>query len=179
MAAALLPALLIFCLRVTDVSIGTLRSLYAQRGRRFLAAALGFCESAIFILAISRIMKDVDKPLNMLAYACGFATGSFMGITIERWIASGIILVRIIARDNIDALVAVLREHGFGATAIHGAGREGEVRLFFVVAPRKRERELLRLVQQTDPDAFVTLDAVNHAAGGYVSAARTAVSVRK
>ena len=68
------------------------RSLYAQRGRRFLAAALGFCESAIFILAISRIMKDVDKPLNMLAYACGFATGNFMGITIERWIASGIIL---------------------------------------------------------------------------------------
>src|SRR3954447_25142153 len=123
----LLPALLIFCLRVCDVSIGTLRSLYAQRGRRGVAACLGFVESAVFILAISRIMKDVDKPLNMLAYALGFATGSFMGITIERWIASGTILVRIIARDNIEPLLAALRERGFGATAIHGSGREGEV----------------------------------------------------
>jgi uncharacterized protein YebE (UPF0316 family) len=175
----LLPALLIFCLRVTDVSIGTLRSLYAQRGRRGLAAALGFVESAIFILAISRIMKDVDKPLNMLAYASGFATGSFMGITIERWIASGMILVRIIARDNYQPLLAALRDRGFGVTAVAGSGRTGDVGLFFVVAPRKRERELLKLVEQTDPDAFVTLDAVNHALGGYVSGARSAVSVRK
>ena len=175
----LLPALMIFCLRVTDVSIGTLRSLYAQRGRRFLAAGLGFAESAVFILAISRIMKDVDKPLNMLAYALGFATGSFMGITIERWIGSGTILVRIIARDHIPELLAVLREHAFGATTVQGAGREGEVGIFFVVAPRRRERELLTLIQKTDPDAFVTLDAVNHAAGGYLSASRGAVSVRK
>ena len=40
------------------------------------------------------------------------------------------------------------------------------------LAPRRRERELLALIQKTDPDAFVTLDAVNHAAGGYLSAAR-------
>ena len=175
----ILPALMIFCLRVCDVSIGTLRSLYAQRGRRGVAASLGFVESAVFILAISRIMKDVDKPLNMLAYALGFATGSFMGITIERWIASGTILVRVIARDHIPELVAALREHGFGATTVEGAGREGGVGIFFVVAPRRRERELLTLIQKTDPDAFVTLDAVNHAAGGYVASARTPVSVRK
>src|SRR6476659_10047676 len=124
MAAALLLALLIFFLRVTDVSIGTLRVLYAQRGRRVVATALGFCESAIFILAISRIMKDVDKPLNMLAYAAGFAAGNFVGITIEGWIASGTILVRIVARHNCDPLVAALRQHGFGATAVQGSGRE-------------------------------------------------------
>jgi uncharacterized protein YebE (UPF0316 family) len=177
--SVLLPALLIYCLRVTDVSIGTLRSLYAQRGRRGVAACLGFVESAVFILAISRIMKDVDKPLNMLAYAAGFAAGNFVGITIERWIASGTILVRIVARQNCDPLISALRQHGFGATAVHGSGREGDVRLFFVVAPRKRERELLTLVQQTDPHAFITVDAVNHALGGYVSPARTAVSVRK
>jgi uncharacterized protein YebE (UPF0316 family) len=177
--SVLLPALLIFCLRVTDVSIGTIRVLYAQRGRRLIATALGFVESGVFILAISRIMKDVDKPLNMLAYACGFAAGNFVGITIERWIASGTILVRIIARDHMPELMAALREHGFGATAVHGSGREGEVCIFFVVAPRRRERELLQRVQQTDPDAFVTVDTVNHALGGYVSGVRGAVSVRK
>ena len=177
--AVLLPALLIFALRVTDVSIGTVRHLYAARGRRFLAASLGFVESAIFILAISRIMKDVDKPLNMLAYAVGFATGNFLGITIERWIASGTILVRVIARDHTPEILAALREHGFGATQVQGSGREGEVRLFFIVAPRRRERELLGLVAKVDPDAFVTLDAVNHAAGGYVAGARSAASVRK
>jgi uncharacterized protein YebE (UPF0316 family) len=177
--AVLLPALLIFCLRVTDVSIGTVRVLYAQRGLRLVATALGLVESGVFILAISRIMKDVDKPLNMLAYAAGFAAGNFVGITIERWIASGTILVRVIARDHMAELTTALREHGFGATAVQGNGRDSEVRIFFVVAPRRRERELLQLVQGTDPDAFVTLDSVSHATGGYVTGVRSAVSVRK
>jgi uncharacterized protein YebE (UPF0316 family) len=177
--SVLLPALLIFCLRVTDVSIGTVRVLYAQRGLRLAATALGLVESGVFILAISRIMKDVDKPLNMLAYAAGFATGNFVGITIERWIASGTILARFIARDHMSELMTALREHGFGATTVNGAGREAEVRIFFVVAPRRRERELLQLVQRVDPDAFVTVDAVDHATGGYLSGVRSAVSVRK
>jgi uncharacterized protein YebE (UPF0316 family) len=175
----LLSALMIFCLRVTDVSIGTVRHLYAHRGHRLTAAALGLVESGIFIFAISRIMKDVDKPLNMLAYACGFATGNFLGITIERWIASGTILVRIIARDHVPELMAALRERGFGATAVQGSGREGGSHIFLVVAPRKRERELLELVERTDPDAFVTLDAVNHALGGYLSTTPAPVTVRK
>ncbi|HSI33011.1 MAG TPA: DUF5698 domain-containing protein [Tepidisphaeraceae bacterium] len=172
-------SLLIFGLRACDVSIGTLRSIYANRGRRAVAASLGLFESLIFVFAISKVFSGLTSHWTMVAYACGFATGNFLGITIERWIGSGTVLVRIIVRGRSANMMTALRSAGFGATALQGAGGEGEVDFYFVVAPRRRQRELLELAERVDPDAFVTLDAVNHAGGGYVSATPPAASVKK
>lgn len=83
-------ACLILVLRVLDVSIGTLRVLYTVRGRLATAAILGLVEAGVFIFAISRVFKHVDGPLAMAGYACGFATGTALGIRLERWIASGL-----------------------------------------------------------------------------------------
>ena len=173
----LLASFLIFALRVTDVSLGTVRHLYAIRGRRGIAAGLGLVESLIFIFALSQVMRNLDSVWKMLAYAAGFATGNFMGITIERWIASGTILARIVCKNAV--LVAALREAGFGVTATHGEGKEGDVALLFVVAPRKREGELLNVIEKIDPDAFVTMDAVSHAQGGYLRYSPSPTTVRK
>jgi len=172
-----LSALLIFALRVCDVSIGTLRTLFTVRGRKYVSASLALAESGIFIFALSRVMSGVNNPAKMIAYALGFATGNFCGITIERWIGSGTILARIVAKNAV--LLVGLRERGFGVTVMQGEGREGEVALLFVVAPRRREKELLTLTEQLDPNAFVTLDAVHHALGGYLTNVRGAMSVRK
>jgi uncharacterized protein YebE (UPF0316 family) len=92
---ALLGALLIFFLRLCDVSLGTLRSLYVVRGYRQVAVPLAFVESLVWIIAISRIMAEVTNGnyYNMLAYAGGFACGTLIGMTLEQWIASGWILV--------------------------------------------------------------------------------------
>jgi len=123
------------------------------------------------------VTKGDGRPLTMFAYAAGFAVGNFCGITIERWIGSGTILVRIIAKNPV--LLVGLREHAFGVTLMHGEGREGAVAMMFVVAPRRRERELMTLIEKLDPDAFVTLDSVNHALGGYLSATAMPMTVRK
>jgi uncharacterized protein YebE (UPF0316 family) len=167
---AILGGLLIFLLRLCDVSLGTLRSLYVVRGDRRWAVPLAFGESLIWVIAISRIMKDVNNACNILAYAGGYAAGCFMGITIERWIASGWILVRIITKD--DALTAAVRERDFGVTQVKGEGRHGEQMLLFIVAPRRRGDELLKLVNEKDANAFVTVDAVDPALGGYLPTAR-------
>ena len=172
-----LSALLIFLLRVTDVSIGTVRTLFTVRGRKYVSASLAFFEAGVFIVALSRVMKDLGKPSNMLAYALGFAAGNFCGITIERWIGSGTILARIVAKNTL--LLLALREQGFGVTLVQGEGWEGDVLILFVVAPRRREKELLKLIEQLEPAAFVTLDAVDHALGGYLSSARRVIGVRK
>lgn len=172
-----LSALLIFCLRVCDVSIGTLRMLFTVRGRKCVSSSLALVESAIFIFALSRVMRDLNSPAKLLAYAAGFAVGNFSGITIERWIGSGTILARIVAQNAV--LLVGLRDRGFGVTILQGQGREGDVAILLVVAPRRRERELLELVEKLDPTAFVTLDAVHHALGGYLTSTPSPASVRK
>lgn len=174
-----LGALLIFFLRICDVSIGTLRVIYAVQGQRLKACLLGFGESGIFVLAIAQVFRHLDNPLNMIGYAAGFATGTFIGITLEKWIASGWIMVRIISRDQSGPLLQMLRERNFGVTSIRGEGREGEILVLFVVAKRRRGYEMLDAVRQIDPQAFVTVDPVNQAIGGYIPQAAAPASVRK
>jgi len=177
---ALLPALLIFSLRILDVSIGTVRMLYAMRGRKYLATSLGLLESGVFIFAISSALKDAgDNPLKMVGYAAGFATGTFIGMSLEGWIASGSILARIISRDHSDLLATTLRENGFGLTVIAGEGHASEVHLLFVVAQRRRGKQLAELVAEIDPDAFMTVDTVNLARGGYLPHMATPSTFRK
>jgi len=170
---------LIFVLRVLDVSIGTLRVLHTVRGRLAIAATLGLIEAGVFIFAISRVFKHVDSPLAMAGYACGFAAGTALGIHLEQWIASGLILVRIISRTRSEELPAKLRNADFGVTTFSGRGREGAVMMLFVVAKRKRGPEVMRLVREADPGAFVTFDGVMRAAGGYMPHMAEPTGIRK
>jgi uncharacterized protein YebE (UPF0316 family) len=135
---AILTALLIFALRIVDVSIGTVRVIYTIRGQKLISTGLGACESFIWIFAISRAFKYVDNPLSMVGWALGFATGTFVGIALDQWIGSGSILMRVISRNHALRLRELLHAEGFGVTAIQGQGRDGNVLVIFVVAPRKR-----------------------------------------
>lgn len=168
-----LGALLIFCLRILDVSIGTLRVMYMVRGDRLRAVPLAFIESGTWIFAISRIIKHVDNPVNMVAFAGGYAAGTLIGMTLERWIASGFVLVRVVsgADAEADRLADAVRAAGFGVTVVAGEGREGEQAIHFIITLRRRGRELLDLIRRVDNDAFVTIDPVQRAMGGYLPAA--------
>jgi uncharacterized protein YebE (UPF0316 family) len=149
------------------------------RGDRLRAVPLAFVESGIWVVAISRIFAHMNSVPTMVAYAAGFAAGTFVGITLERWIASGSILVRVISRSARDGMAQTLREHGFGVTVVTGAGREGEQTLLFVVSRRKRGNELLDLIRGIDDAAFVTIDAVQTAHGGYLPGGPGPSGVRK
>jgi uncharacterized protein YebE (UPF0316 family) len=59
---AWLSAVLIFFLRVSDMSLDTLRVLVVMRGRKGAAWAFGFCQSLIFVLAIGHIHMRIVSP---------------------------------------------------------------------------------------------------------------------
>ena len=175
----LLGALLIFSLRILDVSVGTLRVMYMVRGDRGKAVPLAFFESLVWVFAISRIMKNVDNTTNMVAFAAGFAAGTMVGMTLERWIASGFILLRVISDVGKEKLAAEVRAAGFGVTVMTGHGREGEQEILFIVALRRRGQELLNLIRRIDDSAFVTIDPVQKAMGGYLPATAAPSQMRK
>ena len=173
-----LTALLICMLRIVDVSIGTIRVIYTIRGNKLTAMLLGAAESFIWIFAISRAFKLVDHPLGMVGWALGFAVGTYAGIALEQWIGTGQVLIRVISRNHALRLRELLHNSGFGVTAVQGQGRDGNVLVIFVVTPRKRDRELLEMVQEIDPDAFITVEPVARAIGGYLPQP-SAAAVRK
>jgi len=175
----LLGALLVFCLRIVDVSIGTVRVLYVIRGQRLVASVLAVIESGVFITAISTVFAGQQPWFVKAAYATGFAAGTALGMTVEKWIGTGEVLARVISKTKCAELRDVLLAAGFGVTAVAGRGREGEVLILFIVCPRRRFDELLKLTTAVDAHAFITGEPVSHAAGGYLRHVPTPSTVRK
>ncbi len=164
-----LGALFIFCLRIGDVSIGTLRVMFLVNGKRTPATVLAFVESAIWILAISRVFKELDgHPGNMLAYASGYACGTLVGMTAERLLAFGQVMVRVITRDASVRMKDLLAGEGYGVTEFSGQGVGGDVKELMIVIPRRRRVGLLTLVHQIDPKAFVIVETITQSVGGYL-----------
>lgn len=157
----LLPGyFLIFFSRVIDVSCATLRMLLLVRGKRFQAAAIGFFEVIIYVIALSYIVERLSDPFSLIIYGLGFATGNLVGSFIEEKMALGFLTVQVITLERPVELAETLRDKGFGVTILEGEGREGIHLVQHILLSRKRLKELLKLIYDWDEKAFVTaLDA--------------------
>lgn len=172
-----LGALLIFLLRVIDVSMATVRLIFAVRGRRGLAAIIGFFEILVWIFAVGQALQHLDSILHLLGYAGGFATGSYVGVCLEARLALGLSVVHAVCRSEDDGvklagqLANAVRLAGFAVTEIEGRGRDGDVDLLRIVVPRRRAATLIELIRDYDPSAFITLEEVRATQGGYLQVA--------
>ncbi|GIV32930.1 MAG: UPF0316 protein [Chitinophagales bacterium] len=166
-----IPAL-IFIARIFDVSISTLRIMYTINERQMLASLLGFVEVLIWLVAVSQALKHLSTPAAYVAFAGGFATGTYVGMVIEKRLAAGIVLIRIITvKKDSDALVAHLRNCGYWVTVLDAIGNEGHVNVVFLPARRKELPALVEIVQKYNPNALYTIENLR-----FVSSLRSQLS---
>ncbi len=159
----------IFCLRIVDVSLDTMRVLSAVRGARFVAAGLGFFQALIWIVVVGNAIRYLDSVWHVLGYAAGFGAGTLIGISIENLLAYGVATVRVVSRDGGVEIAAALRERGYGVTAFGGEGRDGHVEILNSVVQRQDLEEVMRIVDSRDPGAFVTVEEPKLLRGGSVA----------
>lgn len=164
---AWLSALLIFALRVSDMTLDTLRVLFVMRGKKRIAWVLGFFQSAIFVLAIGRVLTQLDNPLNIIGYAAGFATGNVLGMYIEERIAVGHILINIISSRLGTAIADHLRQNGYAVTEVSARGKDGMVSMINCSVLRKQVDIVRQLVNEIDPEAFITAEDVRPIRRGF------------
>lgn len=153
-----LSALLIFALRILDVSIGTLRIGMLVRGRRVLAGLFSFFESLIWLLAAAQVLANLDSPIKFVAYAGGYAAGTMLGSTLERWLSVGDVILRIVTPIETPAVADYLRRQGYYMTVLNAEGRDGDVRVNFSVIPRRKIPEVLKAIHKINPKAFITFE---------------------
>ncbi|MGE5123386.1 MAG: DUF2179 domain-containing protein [Acidobacteriaceae bacterium] len=153
--------IMVFLARVTDVSLGTLRIIFISRGRRNLAPFLGFVEVFIWITIVSQIVSHAHNLLAYLAYAAGFASGAFIGMYIENRLAIGTQIVLAIVQDNASMLVGHLHDAGYGVTSVNGLGANGPVELIYTVVQRRCLEDVLSIIHQTHPHAFLSIQDVS------------------
>jgi len=162
-------ALVIFCLRIVDVSCDTMRVIFAIRGKRGVAAMLGFVQALVWIFAVASAVKHLDSILHVLGYAGGYATGTFVGVSLENAIAYGIATVRIVTKGMGSEIAKALRDQGFGVTEYPGLGRDGSVEIIHSAVQRSQLQEVLGIVSARDEDAFVTVEEPKVLSGGIIA----------
>lgn len=156
----LIMPLLIFCARVGDVSINTLRIMFMMNGKKNIAPFLGFFEALIWLLAIGQIFQNIDNPLSYVAYASGFGMGTYVGMYFEEKLALGRVLVRVITPQPLPELIEYMKERDFRFTNVGGEGRFGKVNLLFTVMKRDNLKQFVENVKRIDEKAFYTIESV-------------------
>ena len=162
-------ALVIFGLRIVDVSCDTMRVIFAIRGKRTIAGALGFFQALVWIVAVGNAVKHLDSVLHVLGYAGGYAMGTYVGVTLEQAIAYGVATVRIVSKAAGVEIAEALRQHGHGVTEFGGFGRDGAVEILNSVVQRRHINEVLKVVTDHDRDAFVTVEEPKVLRGGMIA----------
>ena len=164
---AWLTAGLIFSLRVCDMTLDTLRVLFVMRGRKGFAWFLGFGQSAIFVVAITSVLKNLDNPLNIVGYAAGFATGNVIGLLIEERLAIGHLQLSIVSSCRGAAIAERLRQEGYALTEVPARGKDGMVTLLNCSVLRKKAVLVRQLVTEVDETAFITSEDVRPVRRGF------------
>jgi len=164
-AYVILPVM-IFCARICDVTMGTLRVIFISKGIRYLAPFIGFFEVIIWLLAIGQVMNNLTNVVSYIAYGAGFATGTYIGMYIEEKISLGLTSVRIITKEDPQELMQYLRSHNYGVTSVDGEGTTGRVRMVFTIIRRQDLAHVVAIIKQFHPNAFYSVEDVKSVAEG-------------
>ncbi len=151
----LITGSLIFLARITDVSLGTVRIIVTVQGRSVIAFFLAIFELLIWIMVVSTVIHKInEQPVLAFFYAFGYATGNVVGIRLERKLALGFIILRVISRTAGRSLAACIRAMGQPVTVFQGEGMCGPVDELYIACRRRQLKKILDVVKKEDPDAF-------------------------
>lgn len=158
--------ILIFCARVCDMSLDTIRVIFMSKGIKYLPAIIGFFEVIIWLAAIGQVMNNLTNVVCYIAYGAGFATGTIVGMAIEEKLSLGLTSVRIITKEDPYELAQFLRSHNYGVTSIDGEGGTGKVKMVFTIIKRQDLAHVVGIIKRYHPNAFYSIEEVKSVSEG-------------
>lgn len=162
--------LIVCAAKIVEISIQSLKTCMMVKGQRLKAAGLGFVECMIWGLVISTIIGTLGDNLFLLLFYCvGYATGLFLGSTIENKIALGTSNLQLIANDESTKLIITyLRQNKRGYTIFSGRGSTDRMNMILIVLPRREMKRVLKEIRKLCQNrVFVVASDVSKYAGGY------------
>ena len=70
----------IFFVRIIDVSLGTVRTIFSVKGKNLIASLIGFVEITVWFLVVKEALNTTESGLIIgISYSLGFAVGTYVG----------------------------------------------------------------------------------------------------
>jgi len=154
---AVVVAVQVALLRISDVTLGVFRTTFVVRGRTLAAAITATLEALVWITAASVVLADVTVT-RVIGFAGGVGAGTAIGVSIVGALRLGVVTVRVFAPEGRGEFAAsVLRAAGQGATVFSGRGRDGPVEMILSVMKR-READVVCAPLTADPSFYVVIE---------------------
>jgi uncharacterized protein YebE (UPF0316 family) len=155
----ILTGLFIFFARICDVSIGTIRTIVTVQGRTIIAFFLAIVEISIWVLVAGTVINQIrEQPIWVAFYAFGYATGNVVGIKVEKRLAFGMIILKVLTRDFGRQIADALRIKGQPVTEFKGEGMHGPISELYIACRRRDLKWLLPAIKAIDENAFYVIE---------------------
>lgn len=161
--------LLVFFVKIIEVTLATTRIVLITRGERLKGAFIGFFEVTIWIILVSTVMTDLmEDPIKVVIYALGFSIGNYVGSMFEERLGIGTSRVEaIVLAEHGKELVDEIRSHGFAVTVVVGQGMNYERNVLIMHVKRKRTKEVIDLIKKYQDNVVITVNEIKPVYGGF------------
>ncbi len=170
--AIILTCVKVCLCRVLDVSLGTIRTMLTVKGKAYTAAAVGFVEIFVwFTVARDALNSDAPAIAVGIAYAGGFALGTFVGGMLSSKFIKGHVLVQAVTSKRDEAMIKTIRDSGFGITVleVNGSDYSGEKYMILADMDKNLLSSYEAMLHKLDEDVFIVVSETKSYQGGYQS----------
>ena len=158
----------IFFVRILDVSLGTIRTMFVVRGKKLISSMIGFFEILVWFLVVKEALQTESNSIFIaISYSLGFATGNYIGALLSDKLITGNVSVQVFTNNN--NLEKILREHDYGVSSVVYTGYEEEAHkhMLFINIDKKKEKALRELIKKNDKEAFIIVNETKYVENGY------------
>lgn len=160
--------ILIITIQLVYVPMLTLRTICMVKNLKILTSVFGVIESLIYIFGLAIVLTGEQSVLEMVIYALGYGVGLAFGMFVEQKLAIGFTTLHVNINHPNNEMIEVLRQRGYGVTVFEGEGRHGKRFRLDILTKRNSEKELLKLIHDFEPNAFVISYEPTRFKGGYM-----------
>ncbi len=160
----------VFLVRILDVSLGTIRTVFTVKDKIVRASVIGFFEVLVWFLVVKDALNsDVNSIWIAVSYAMGFATGTYIGGLLSRFFTKkGTLSVQIIIKKADKGLISQLRNSGYAVSVMNVSGYDNEDKLFlFMEIPIIKLRQVKQIVKKYDETFFMVVNDTRNVYNGY------------
>ena len=160
----------IFIVRIIDVSIGTVRSIFTLKGKNFIASIIGFIEILVWFLVAKEALDTVNNSIFIaVSYSLGFATGTYLGGMLSGKLIKMKLGVQVILSNTNKNIVKKIRDKGYAVSVINIMDMEfnNTKYMLFIEIESTKYNELTGLIKELDKNAFIVVNETKYVHNGY------------
>lgn len=160
----------IFCGRLIDVTLSTLQTMFLVKGKKSLATIFGFIDVFIWFLVVREALNtDIQSIWIAIAYAGGYAAGTYVGSTLSKHVIKGTVSVQVITKNKNNKVTDAIKDSTFTASVVESKGIHSEDTNYMIYAQvdNKKLKDFKELITKNDKNAFIIVNESKEIMNGY------------